>query len=164
MRQTPMENSSEISNLELSELREGLAKLAKFKFDASDPPEKKAARQLVASRVGRALRELRNALENFDDRNSDIVMSHARRDEQNQPIPMLDDFGAVTGVEIKDMRAFSEDRKPLLREKVQIPTLLGIDYALLEKADIPIDGDLVAQLGDFLSGEPAQFTPIQSAS
>lgn len=147
----------EISNMELTERRDGLQGLAEFKFDPNDPPEKKAARQLIGSRVGRALRELRNALETFDERNNELVMVHAKRDDKNQPVPILDDHGKPVGIEIRDLRAFTEDRKPLLREKVEIPNIVGIDYDLLRKADIPIDGWLAAQLGDFLIGEPAEY-------
>lgn len=149
----------EITNLELAERREGLQTLAQYKFDSADPPEKKAARQLVASRVGRAMRELRNALETFDDRSNEVVLQHAKRDTENRPIPLLDDRGVSVGVELKDVRAFTEDRKPLLREKVQIPDIKGIDYELLQKADIPVDGILAGQLGDFLEGEPAPYIP-----
>jgi hypothetical protein len=156
----------EISNLELTERRAGFQTLAEYKYDPADQPEKKAARQLVASRVGRAMRELRNALDTFDERNNEIILLHAKRDSENRPIPLLDDRGATVGIELKDLRAFSDDRKPLLREMVQIPNVKGIDYELLRKADIPVDGILVGQLGDFLEGEPEPYTPpvTQSAS
>lgn len=149
----------EITNLELGEFRTGLQVLAQFKFEPTDGAEKKAARQLVASRVGRALRELRNALETFDDRNTELVMLHAKRDAQNIPVRILDDKGQPVGVELRDVREFMEDRKPLLREKVRIPNIVGIDYALLAKADIPVDGEVAGMLGDFISGEPAQWVP-----
>lgn len=151
-------DAKETSNLELTELRAGLDTLAHHKFAATDAPEKKAARQLVGLRVGRAIRELRPALETFDDQNEGIVMTYARRNEQGQPIPLLNDKGEPIGVEIVNMRAFSEDRKVLLRQASKLPALEGIDYALLQRADIPVDGELACQLGDFLTGEPVEFT------
>lgn len=153
----------EVTNLELTELRDGLQQLAQHKFDAGDPPEKKAARQIVASRVGRALIELRNALENYDERNNDIVMRHASLDSRGQPVQSLDDKGRPIGIEIRDMRAFTEDRKPLLKERVSIPDLKGIDYELLRRADISIDGETAARIGAFLSGEPT-WEPEGSAN
>lgn len=145
---------SETSNQELTELREGLIRLRSVQADIKDTRARKTAIMTLASRVGNASRLIKPLLETYDEQEGLLVEKYAKRDSQDRPVPILGDKGERLGVELVDVRSFSMERKALLRQKCNLPELKGITFELLAQCGISPDGELVDQLGSFLTGDP----------
>jgi hypothetical protein len=150
----------ELSNFELKELGMGLMSLRNVKSEHGDSPERLAAKAVLGNRVGVAWRELRNQLEALEESEAEIAARHAKKID-GKPVAMLDDRGRPIGFEVTDGAAYLAERRPLLMNKVTIPEMKRISYDLLLKAGYAPDGELVAQLGSFLEGEPSEMVELQ---
>lgn len=152
----------EISNLELEELRGGLGRLRSHKAEPLDPEPKKLACVILADRVGHALRRIRDACDSLDEATATLADTHAMRDRDGKAIAVIGQGGEAIGIQIGDVSAFNRGRRSLLKERKTIPGLSAITYDLLLQAGVPIDGELVQGLGDFLIGEPPAIEGVGS--
>jgi hypothetical protein len=119
-----------------------------------------AAKSILGNRVGIAWRELRNHLEALGEQEQEIVERHTVK-VNGKPVAVHDDAGKPIGVELDDMALYNAERKPLMKNMVTIPDLKPISYELLEKAGVVAHGELVVQLGAFLTGEPQETVDAQ---
>lgn len=149
-------SQEEITNLELTELRDGLIRLRNVQSGPKDTNSRKTAIMTLASRVGNASRILKPLLETFDEQDGMLIEKYCKRDSEDRPVPILGDKGERLGVELADPRAFAQERKELLKQTCKMPELKGITFELLAKCGISPDGELVDQLGSFLSGDPEE--------
>lgn len=141
----------ETTNLELIDNHQGLLKLGELKIKKDDTPEIKALIFSLVSRVGLALKKIKDEVEQYGDQHNALITKHAKRDNDGNPIPMLDDVGRRSGIELENVYLFNEEHRLLLKTKVTIPDNLGkVRMTELLKVGFDIDGNLASMLGDFL--------------
>lgn len=147
----------EMTNEELVEFRMGLVAMKGYKAKPEDSPEKKAAILVLSNRVGNAYNAIKAACDAFDEQD-EVIREPFIRKMDGRPVYILDDDGKPVGMELTDRLAYKEAKKPIMKEKVIIPEIKPITYDLLKRADYPLDGELVAILGSFITGEPEEVS------
>lgn len=150
----------EITNLELTENQKGLMILGELKLKKDDTPEVKALTMSIVSRVGIALKKMRNEIEQYGEQHNELVTKHAKKDRDNNPIPVLDDKGRKTGIELDNVYLFNMEHRALLKVKVNVSDdIKKIKVSELLKIGYELDGNVAGMLGDFLEHDlPLEVT------
>lgn len=131
-----------LTNEELKDLAQGLMLLKNVK------------NSVIGFRVGHAFKQIRPALEALEEQEQKILEEYAELDPSGRPVIIQTETGE--GVKLRDAKGFVAAKKPLLAETVEVPELKPVTYSLLQMAEVEVDGEIVALLGQFLTGEPVE--------